>query len=159
MKTIHNKIKLLMLVLFLYLFFYNPPHAQAEVSYLGEVCIWKTDVLGMPPILIWKLGVLYYGDGHFVLNGGISRVSPDVMAPVYGTGELDITGNTFVATLVSSLVDAANTFFTVSHLVINLDTGGGTGGATATEMTFDLTQPTAQSKVTTVPIYVTVCTP
>ncbi len=161
MKTTNKKKFFLILALFLFLSIYNSACAHAEVSYLGEFCVFESTpgVVGMPPILLMKLGVLFYGDGHFVLNGNGSTVSPDIIAPVYGTGVLDINGNTFVATLVDSSVGATNTSFTVSHLVLNLATDGSPqiGNGTATGMIFDLTQPTAQSQVITVPIYVTKC--
>ena len=153
MKTKNSKKMLLMLTLLLCLSFYTSTYAHAEVSYLGEACIWEATpgVMGMPPVLLMKLGILNYGSGHFVLNGS---GAPGLDEPISGTGMID--GNTFVATLVSSLVNSTNTSFTVSHLALNFETGG---TSTITRMTFDLTQPTAQTKVTPIPIYVTVCGP
>ncbi len=152
--------RLVVMSMLLLSFFLICGSAEAEVTYLGEICIYNNmgSAIGRPPDVRMKLGVLYYGNGHFVLNGyGGSTLSPDTVSPIYGTGV--VAGNTFVATLTSSLVGATNTSFTVSHLVLTFGTGGDTNNNTLTEMTFDLSQPTAQSKVTTIPIYMMVCSP
>lgn len=133
--------------------------ADAEVTYRGEICIFNnTRALGQPPVMVMKLGVLSYGDGHFVLNGGGGLESPDSFEPISGTGVLGISGKIFVATLVSSVVGTANTSFTVRHLVLNL---GGTNDveSTVTAMTVDMSQPMAQTSVSTIPVYMLVCTP
>jgi len=155
-----SKKTLLILTLFLGLSFCNSKYAHAEVSYLGEFCVYINNHTVGPPLLVTAVGALYYGNNHYVLNG-IVPGEPGVNEPVQGTGVID--GNTFVATLVSSTVNATNTSFTVSHLLLNyppVDAPNiAIGSGTMTEMTLDLSQPTAQSKVTTIPIYMTVCSP
>jgi len=156
MKTTNNKKILLMLALFLGLSFCNSTYAHAEVSYLGEFCVYQNDNTFKPPLLVTEFGALYYGDNHFVLNGVVPGV-PGLNEPVQGTGV--ITGNTFVATLVSSFVGTTISF-TVSNLVLNFPPVGAPSdviSGTMTSMTIDLSQPTAQSNVTTIPIYMTVC--
>jgi len=89
--------------------------AQAEVTYLGEFCVVDDSPLGRPPLPLYKIGVLNYGDDHFVLNGS----SIGLPAAVVGTGLID--GSNFVATLTSSYVSDTNgPSYTVSYVVVNL---------------------------------------
>lgn len=155
MKTTKNKKILLILALFLGLFCCNSIYAHAaEVSNLGEFRVYLNDHSFRPPTLVMAVGILYYGNNHYVLNGVVP--GPELNnEPVQGTGMID--GNTFVATLVCSFVNTTNTSFTVSHLLLNFPPVDAPniaiGSGTMTMMTLDLTQPTVQSKVTTIPIY------
>jgi hypothetical protein len=152
--------KILLISVFTVLFFYNSSPAHAEVSHLGDFCVYQNTpgLLGQPPVFLMELGVLAYGTNHFVLNGSGAFGLDE---PISGTG--DINGNTFVATLIYTLVNSVNTSFTVSHLVLNFPPVGvpvdAFASGTLTEMTFDLTQPTAQNSVRSRSIYATVCSP
>ena len=158
-------IRLMVISLLFLSFFLIYGSAEAEVTYLGEICIFFNNLRRIgpppePPTQLMKLGVLYYDNGYFVLNGNVGNV-PTALTPVQGTGLID--GDTFVATLVSSTVNATNTSFTASHLALKpsalLPGYPGLWEGTMTEMTFNLTQPTVQGKVTTTLIYMMVCNP
>ncbi len=156
--TGQRKLAVIIILFLPFLLFYGS--AEAGVTYLGEFCIFSNVYQPgppEPPIQLMKLGVLYYGDGHFVLNGNVPTASTPT--PVEGTGLIE--GDTFVATLVSSTVNATNTSFMVSHLALKAATEGSPKIADGmmTKMTFDFTQSVAQSKATTVPIYMVVCGP
>ena len=67
--------------------------AQAEVTYLGEYCVYDDSLAGRPPMPLFKIGVLSYGNNHFALNGNMIELP----VPVSGSGMID--GNNFIATL------------------------------------------------------------
>ena len=111
---------------------------HAEVTYLGEFCAIASQspcTMGAPcmgPIVI-KLGVLFYGDGHYALNGTSNS------SPVYGTGFIQDN----IATI--SLNETMSTSASAIHMVLDLNTGTGT----YTEMTtFPVLTPPDTSGVT-----------
>ena len=127
--------------------------AQSEVIYLGEFCVVDDSLLGRPPLPLYKIGVLNYGDGHFVLNGS----SIGLPAAVVGTGMID--ESNFVATLTSSYVSETNgPSYTVSYVVVNLQKSFSMSFGNMTSMVTTF-QPSPAQSTTQIPIYVIPCNP
>jgi hypothetical protein len=113
------KHRTLMIVVFVFLFFsLGTEAALAEVTYVGEFCFNVIPVpcpVGAPCVPIGlQLGVLSYGDNHYVINGIYAN------SPVYGTGFIQ--DNT--ATVSLSNTTAAN--FSAIYIVLDLNTMTGT---------------------------------
>jgi hypothetical protein len=109
----------LMIVILVCLFFSLGTEALAEVTYVGEYCFHVTPVvcpIGAPCVPIGlQVGVLSYGDNHYVINGTVNSTSP-----VYGTGFIQ--GN--IATV--SLSNTTATSFNVIYIDLDLNTFTGT---------------------------------
>src|SRR3990172_760079 len=76
--------------------------AQAEVQYLGEVCLTLTDPTRAPEPL--RLGILSYGTDTFPLHGKIRNPISGgfTLTPIHGTAVVD--GNTITVTLNASMI-------------------------------------------------------
>jgi len=130
----------------------------ADVTYLGEFCVVDNSPLGRPPVPLFKVGILYYGDNHLVLNGEGLGVIPE---PVYGTAMIN--GDKFVATLTSSFVsDTYGASYTVIYLDVDLTPSDGSTVmlfGTITMMTTTFHPNPIQQPAVQLPIYVVSCSP
>lgn len=160
MKIAGRSLLILLLVMFCISVVPKSAYAQNDVSYIGELCIeWNPIPMGPPPDpSIIKLGILYYGNGYYVLNGRGGSAASSAMEPVYGTGVFDSSGSVFVATLTSSSVNGYPpvNYFSVMRLVLNF----GSEGSLKSELTFmtvDPTKPGSQSNVGTINVGVSIC--
>lgn len=93
---------------------FNIRISQAETTYLGEFCFVDSIILGPPPSVFMKIGILSYGAGHFVLNGSMLGNNEE---PVSGAGI--ISGINFKASLVSSSVDSTASAFSAINVSLN----------------------------------------
>lgn len=94
MDTANHKRLIFIIALFVCLFIIDSS-AQAEVTYIGEICFEMIPAIPPPPPFpvitqILQLGVLAYGAGHYALNGQIGF--PDGV-PIYGTAVIDTRGS------------------------------------------------------------------
>jgi len=132
--------------------------AQSDVTYLGEFCVVDNSPLGRPPVPLFKVGILYYGDNHLALNGEWQGGIPE---PVYGSAM--ISGENLVATLNSSLAsDTYGISYRVSYLTVNLTPQDGSTMmffGTITFMTTTYHPTPAQQPAVQLPIYMVPCNP
>ena len=87
-----KKVGGMLLLVGLCLCFVSP--AQAEVQYLGEVCIFLENITFVPEIL--RLSILTYGTDTYPLYGKLIPVNGGVV-PLHGSAVVD--GNTATITL------------------------------------------------------------
>ena len=133
MKRMNYWASILVVVAAFFICFGNA-NAQAEIEYLGEFCL-QTQIPGSiaaPPGIFLRVGVVSYGNGHFVLHG--TRGSDDT--PAYGTAM--ISGDKIIASISTSVADSNLSYFSMMHLVID----GTTFSGTATELV-ESQQPTS----------------
>lgn len=110
----------LMVVISVFLFFsLGTEAARAEVTYVGEFCFHVQPVvcpIGSPCVPIGlQLGVVSYGENHYVINGTVNSISP-----VYGTGFIQHN----IATV--SLSNTTAISFDAIYIVLDLNTWTGT---------------------------------
>ncbi len=115
---------------------FDSANAQSETTYLGEFCLAASPYgTVVPPGPFLRVGVLSYGNGHFVLTG--NRENNFVPIPVYGTAM--ISGDKIVASLSASLgdlnVDLTSATFTMIHIVIDKTSFGGVAAELSTFIT------------------------
>ncbi len=125
--------------------------AQSDITFLGEFCVVDDSVMGRPPLPLFQVGVLQYGDNHLALNGNWLGGIPE---PIYGTAM--IVGDNIVSTLTASLVsDTYGTSYSVMYLAVNSATMRGT----ITYMVTTFSPTPSQQAATTGSIYVVPCGP
>ncbi len=160
MKSIRS-IYILIPLMILWFIICSSVETQAEVSYLGEYCVVDNSPLGRPPLPLYKIGVLSYGDNHYALNGTLINFP----GAVVGSGMID--GNNFVATLTSSYVDDINgPSYTVSYIIVDMQESFSMWFGSMTSMTTTYPPMIAtyppnppQSVALQIPIYVVSCNP
>ena len=89
--------------------------AQAEVTYLGELCSSWDDGTLRPPAPA-QMGVLSYGEGHYALHGNRGGL------PIHGTAI--IVSDKVIVSLVTSYVssDSLISSFSVIHVEVDMAT-------------------------------------
>ena len=120
--------------------------AQSDVTYLGEFCVENITLFG-PPITMFKVGVLKYGDNHLALSG---KWVSGIQSPIYGSAIGD--GENIIATLTTSQASDTNASYTVLSLTVNSTTMSGTMNTmTMTFLPTPYQQPVGQADIHVLP--------
>lgn len=142
---------LILSLMFIFLLSCGLAEAQTDATYLGEFCIVDTSLLGRPPLPLFQVGALKYGDNHIALNGNWLGNIPE---PIYGTAM--VSGDKIVATLTTALVSET---YGTSYAVIYLSVDSTSMYGTMTTMSMTFLPTPSQEPVIQGPIYIVSCNP